>query len=385
MADPILIVAALNGSRDRKVAKKLPYTPAEIAKEAKRAVEAGAGVVHVHARRDDGGLAFDLTFDEIVGAIRAQVDVPISITTQRTRADLARHGDRALRRAARAARARDRQRAAARARPSRASRGGAADPRGLRARRRRARAGHQRARGASPTSRRSTRTACWRRRRGCTSSSGGAAGGSEQGLAGTPRNLLRLVDALDGTLGQLRWVAHGEGTATAAVCATAAALGGHIRVGLEDSALLPGRHARRRPTANSSSWPSRSPTPWAASPWSPTRRAACCGAERMGRRAHDRRGRQAGHAPPRPRRRARAAGAGRDRPHPRRHPAEGRRARRRARRRDHRLEADARAAAALPSARAHARRGDAGARRRGRRRSRSCARRPARPASRWRP
>ncbi len=68
---------------------------------------------------------------------------------------------------------------------------------------------------------------------------GAAAGSSEQGLAGTPRNLLRLVDALDGTLGQLRWVAHGEGTASAAVCATAAALGGHIRVGLEDSALLP--------------------------------------------------------------------------------------------------------------------------------------------------
>ena len=43
MAEPILIVAALNGARDRKVAKKLPYTPAEIAKEAKRAVEAGAG------------------------------------------------------------------------------------------------------------------------------------------------------------------------------------------------------------------------------------------------------------------------------------------------------------------------------------------------------
>src|SRR6188472_2772122 len=85
MADPILIIAALNGARDRKVAKKLPYTPAEIAKEAKRAVEAGAGVVHVHARRDDGGSAFDLTFDEIVTAIRALVDVPISITTQRTR------------------------------------------------------------------------------------------------------------------------------------------------------------------------------------------------------------------------------------------------------------------------------------------------------------
>ena len=54
MADPILIVAALNGTRDRKVAKKLPYTPAEIAKEAKRAVEAGAGVVHVHAAATTG-------------------------------------------------------------------------------------------------------------------------------------------------------------------------------------------------------------------------------------------------------------------------------------------------------------------------------------------
>ncbi len=72
MADPILIVAALNGSRDRKVAKKLPYSAAEIAKEAKRAVDAGAGVVHVHARRDDGGIAFDLTFDEIVAAPSAR-------------------------------------------------------------------------------------------------------------------------------------------------------------------------------------------------------------------------------------------------------------------------------------------------------------------------
>src|SRR3954449_10750732 len=85
MADPILIIAALNGARDRKVAKKLPYTPAEIAKEAKRAVEAGAGVVPVHARRDDGASAFDLPFDEIGRAIRAEVDAPISITTQRTR------------------------------------------------------------------------------------------------------------------------------------------------------------------------------------------------------------------------------------------------------------------------------------------------------------
>ena len=131
MADPILIVAALNGSRDRKVAKKLPYTPAEIAKEAKRAVEAGAGVVHVHARRDDGGSAFDLTFDEIVTGIRSLVDVPISITTQRTRQTSLGHDHRALRRPARATRARHRERPPPGARPSGAPRGGAPDPRGL--------------------------------------------------------------------------------------------------------------------------------------------------------------------------------------------------------------------------------------------------------------
>ena len=112
---------------------------------------------------------------------------------------------------------------------------------------------------------------------------GAAAGASEQGLAGTPRNLLRLVDALDGTLGQLRWVAHGESTATAAVCATAAALGGHIRVGLEEPRCCPMAHPRR-PTADSSS----SPSPLTASslgrePMEPDDAAvASCEAERMG-------------------------------------------------------------------------------------------------------
>jgi 3-keto-5-aminohexanoate cleavage enzyme len=238
MADPILIVAALNGSRDRKVAKKVPYTPAEIAKEAKRAVEAGAGVVHVHARRDDGGSAFDLAFDEIVGAIRGLVDVPVSITTQRTRQtslgtvtalfdvlrelpelatvnvlppapDLPAHREEA-RQILEAC-----ERAGVAPEPGINALEGVADVEAL----------YEDGLLAQ---------APW-----LHLELGGSAGNSEHGLAGTPRNLLRLVDALAGTLGQLRWVAHGEGTATAAVCATAAALGGHIRVGLEDSALLP--------------------------------------------------------------------------------------------------------------------------------------------------
>lgn len=238
MADPILIVAALNGRRDRKVASKLPYTPAEIAREAKRAVEAGAGVVHVHARRDDGGSAFDLTFDEIVAGIRAAVDVPISITTQRTRQtslgtitalfDVLRELP---------------ELATVNVQPP------APDLPAHREEARQILEACERA-GVAPEPGINTFEAIadvealyedgllaqapW-----VHLELGGAAGTSEQGLAGTPRNLLRLVDALDGTLGQLRWIAHAEGTATAAVCATGAALGGHLRVGLEDSALLP--------------------------------------------------------------------------------------------------------------------------------------------------
>jgi 3-keto-5-aminohexanoate cleavage enzyme len=238
MADPILIVAALNGSRDRKVAKKLPYTSAELAKEAKRAVDAGAGVVHVHARRADGGIAFDLTFDEIVGAIRALVDVPISITTQRTRQtslgtvtalfDVLRElPELATVNVQPPAPDLPAHREEARQILEACERAGVAPEPGINALEAIADVEALYEDGLLAQ-------APW-----LNLELGGAAGTSDQGLAGTPRNLLRLVDALDGTLGQLRWIAHGEGAASAAVCATAAALGGHVRVGLEDSALLP--------------------------------------------------------------------------------------------------------------------------------------------------
>ena len=238
MADPILIVAALNGARDRKVAKKLPYAPAEIAKEAKRAVEAGAGVVHVHARREDGGSAFDLTFDEIVAAIRAAVDVPISITTQRTRQtslgtvtalfDVLRElPELATVNVQPPAPDLPAHREEARQILEACERAGVAPEPGINALEAIADVEALYEDGLLSQ-------APW-----LNLELGGASGASDHGLAGTPRNLLRLVDALAGTLGQLRWIAHGEGPATAAVCATAAALGGHVRVGLEDSALLP--------------------------------------------------------------------------------------------------------------------------------------------------
>ena len=82
----MLIVAALNGTRSRLECPKVPLTAEDLATEAKRAVDAGAGVVHVHARKKDGLPAFDLFIEDVVRAIRGKVDVPISISTQRTRA-----------------------------------------------------------------------------------------------------------------------------------------------------------------------------------------------------------------------------------------------------------------------------------------------------------
>lgn len=53
--DKIIISAALTGAAtNRSHCPNIPYTPIEIAEEAKRAVNAGAAIVHIHAREDDG-------------------------------------------------------------------------------------------------------------------------------------------------------------------------------------------------------------------------------------------------------------------------------------------------------------------------------------------
>ena len=85
MSDQLLIVAALNGTRSREACPAVPSTAQDLAAEARRAVEAGAGMVAVHARSADGAPAFDLIVDDIVAAIRAAVDVPICLSTQRPR------------------------------------------------------------------------------------------------------------------------------------------------------------------------------------------------------------------------------------------------------------------------------------------------------------
>ena len=53
--DKVIISCALTGAVTAKqLCPAIPYTPVEIAEEAKRAYDAGAAIVHIHARTDQG-------------------------------------------------------------------------------------------------------------------------------------------------------------------------------------------------------------------------------------------------------------------------------------------------------------------------------------------
>jgi 3-keto-5-aminohexanoate cleavage enzyme len=79
----VIISAALTGviaTRDQCPA--IPYTPKEIGEEAKRAADAGAAIVHIHARTPEGGPDWSVeTFAEIFSEVRARTDVIINFST----------------------------------------------------------------------------------------------------------------------------------------------------------------------------------------------------------------------------------------------------------------------------------------------------------------
>jgi uncharacterized protein (DUF849 family) len=72
MAKKIVITAALTGvlaTRDQ--CPYIPYTPKEIAEEGKRAVDAGASILHIHARQESGMPAYDIeTYRKIGEEVR---------------------------------------------------------------------------------------------------------------------------------------------------------------------------------------------------------------------------------------------------------------------------------------------------------------------------
>ncbi len=78
-----MITAALNGpTLHRGTCPTVPYEPRELADEAERVWQAGAAVVHVYAREQGGGLSYRVErFREVIQAIRARCPVLISVSS----------------------------------------------------------------------------------------------------------------------------------------------------------------------------------------------------------------------------------------------------------------------------------------------------------------
>lgn len=82
--DKIIIKACLNGARGREQNPQVPWTPAEVAAEAKRCSDAGASIVHFHARTPQGGTSYDPAwYGEADHQIRAQTNLVLNHTTAR--------------------------------------------------------------------------------------------------------------------------------------------------------------------------------------------------------------------------------------------------------------------------------------------------------------
>ncbi|MGI9117866.1 MAG: 3-keto-5-aminohexanoate cleavage protein [Gaiellales bacterium] len=242
MTDPLLIVAALNGTRGADECPKVPLSPQDLGAEARRAVEAGAGLVHVHARTSDGAPSFDFVIDDIVAAIRGAVDVPISISTQRARQtslgtvtalfgvlsdlpdvaavhvrppepDLPAHREEA-RQILEALEGAD-----VRPAPVAGSLDAIGDLQALY---------QDQLLGRAPF---------------LLLGLGGPTSESSDLAAGTPQNALHLIDAAHSALAGLPIVAGGRDASSPVVQAVAAAAGEHIRVGFEDAITLPNGEA----------------------------------------------------------------------------------------------------------------------------------------------
>ena len=83
MSNPAIITAAICGAETtRQQTPYLPITADELAAEAARCREAGASVIHLHVRRDDGSPAQDRAlFQKAIEKIRAATDVIVQTST----------------------------------------------------------------------------------------------------------------------------------------------------------------------------------------------------------------------------------------------------------------------------------------------------------------
>ena len=75
-SDPVIITNSISGVvANREQCPAIPYTPEEYAAEARRVVDEGASMIHIHARKPDGSPSFEIEdFRAITDAILAEVD-----------------------------------------------------------------------------------------------------------------------------------------------------------------------------------------------------------------------------------------------------------------------------------------------------------------------
>jgi len=73
--DPVVITCSISGAiANREQCPAIPYTPAEYAAEARRIVDEGGVMIHIHARKPDGTPSYEIEdFAAITEAIRAEV------------------------------------------------------------------------------------------------------------------------------------------------------------------------------------------------------------------------------------------------------------------------------------------------------------------------
>ncbi len=81
--DVCVVTCALTGVlANRRQSPGIPYTPAEIAEEARRVYDAGVSVVHIHARNDDGSPTFSpAVFAKIKEEVRARCPIILNYST----------------------------------------------------------------------------------------------------------------------------------------------------------------------------------------------------------------------------------------------------------------------------------------------------------------
>ena len=84
LEDPVIITCSISGAlANREQCPAIPYTPEEYAAEARRIVDEGGAMIHIHARRPDGTPSYEIEdFQAIADAILAEAgDVIINFST----------------------------------------------------------------------------------------------------------------------------------------------------------------------------------------------------------------------------------------------------------------------------------------------------------------